>query len=282
MTKRRTPSADLHTPEELLAVAASLLDSGDPTVRRAVVLEAITALEAFVQRTVFGLLDDMLDPLLVRWIEERSRMDFDARLSTLTSVALGKRVDTSSSLWSQYKRAKTIRNRVTHTGSRVSHEDAAFVLETVREWLAYLGSTAEVTLALQGLRGQVESGRLHVVDTRSAIAAVQRYFSATPASVTLDAAPLGPSRRVDVLLRYDAYTVVVEVKIIPPAAGDLEAWISAAVGQVVDYVAVTESSRGAVVIFSQGPVPEAYRGVRIRADGLVSVVVIRVPDLRAG
>lgn len=75
---------------------------------------------------------------------------------------------------------------------------------------------------------------------------------------------------------------MVEVKIIPAAAGDLEAWISAAVSQVVDYVGVTESSRGAIVIFSRAPVPEAYRGVRIRADGLVSVVVIRVPDLQTG
>ena len=170
---------------------------------------------------------------------------------------------------------------VTYEPSALSHEDAAFVLATVRVWLAYLGSSAEVTLALQGLRNQVESGRLRVVDTRSATAAVRDYFGSTSASVTADAAPSGPDRRVDVLLRYDACTVVVEVKVIPAAARDLEAWISAAVTQVVDYVGAIQSSRGAVAIFSRGPVPEAYRGVRIRADGLVSVVVIRVPDLQS-
>jgi hypothetical protein len=49
-----------------LAVADSLLRSGGPKVRRAAVLEAITALEVYVERTVLGLLDVMFDPLLAK------------------------------------------------------------------------------------------------------------------------------------------------------------------------------------------------------------------------
>ncbi len=43
-SKNPVPVADLHTPDELLAAAEFLLSSGDPQVRRAVVLEAIIAL----------------------------------------------------------------------------------------------------------------------------------------------------------------------------------------------------------------------------------------------
>lgn len=51
-------------------------------------LEAITALEAYVERTIFGLLEVTMDPQLVHWLAERTRMDFDARLGVLTPVAL--------------------------------------------------------------------------------------------------------------------------------------------------------------------------------------------------
>ena len=152
-----TPSADLHTPDELLAAADSLLASGDPLVSRAAVLEAITALEAFVHKTVFGLLERTYDPLLVTWLKARTQSDFESRLFVLTPVALGRPVDKASALWKDYAEAKAIRKKVTHTGKKVSQAEAAFVLATVRSWLAYLGSTAEVALALDGLKTYIES-----------------------------------------------------------------------------------------------------------------------------
>jgi hypothetical protein len=55
----------------------------------AVALEAITALEVFVDRGVFSLLEEQVDPLLVRWLKQRTRTDFESRLSVLAPVALG-------------------------------------------------------------------------------------------------------------------------------------------------------------------------------------------------
>ncbi len=75
------PTADLHTPEELLDNAETLLASSNPKMMRAVVLEAITALEAYVQSVVFSALGTKLDSLLVQWLEDKTKMDFDSRLS---------------------------------------------------------------------------------------------------------------------------------------------------------------------------------------------------------
>ena len=46
MARRDESSADLHSPEELLATADALVALADPQMYRAAVLEAITALEA--------------------------------------------------------------------------------------------------------------------------------------------------------------------------------------------------------------------------------------------
>ena len=88
---------DLHTPEELLAGAEALLMSTDQGLTRAVdqqlmrpvVLEAITALEAFVHDRVFTRLREHMDPTLVDWLEKKTRTDFDSRLSILAPLALG-------------------------------------------------------------------------------------------------------------------------------------------------------------------------------------------------
>ena len=126
---------------------------------RAAVLEAITALEAFVQSTVFASLNGKIDPLLIQWLEHKTKMDFDSRLSVLTPIAVGRSVDKSSTLWSDYKKAKGIRNKVTHSGVKVSAKDARFVIDTVYNWLAYLGSTLEIEVALMGLKRISSKGK---------------------------------------------------------------------------------------------------------------------------
>lgn len=120
MARREASSADLHSSEELLATAEALLALADPQMYRAAVLEAITALESYVSGTVFEQLALLMDPLLVKWLRDRTRMDFDSRLSVLAPVATGRPVDTASGLWQDYKTAKTIRNSVTHTPERAS------------------------------------------------------------------------------------------------------------------------------------------------------------------
>jgi hypothetical protein len=157
-----TPIADLHTPEELLDNAETLFAYNNPKMMRAAILEAITALESYVQAVVFSSLSEKLDPLLVQWLEDKTKMDFDSRLSVLTPVAVGQSIDKQSTLWTEYKRAKEIRNKVTHSGRKVSSTDARFVIDTVYKWLAYLGSTVELELALIRFKQYIEENSIKI------------------------------------------------------------------------------------------------------------------------
>ena len=89
MNPKPSPIADLHTPDEILENAEALLNSNNPKMFRGAILEAITALEAYVQKTVFASLENKLDPLLVKWLQEKTMMDFDTRLSLFTPIATG-------------------------------------------------------------------------------------------------------------------------------------------------------------------------------------------------
>jgi hypothetical protein len=281
MTKSlHVPKADLHTPEELLASASALLASGEADVRRAVVLEAITALEAFVHRTIFPVLAKSMDELLVKWLDEKTRMDFDSRLGVLTPVALGHPIDKASDLWTRYQRAKAIRNEVVHKGRKVTHEDAEFVLRTVYDWLEYLGSTAEVALALDGLKRFVERTRLVVRDSVMAVELVRSYFEKTRAATvsTEEATLSGVDQviRADLVLRFGSQTVLVETKMLPITSEDrdLSALVQHAVAQVSIQIRAHNISRGAVILFVREAPPESFATVRNLDDGHVSVVVI--------
>ena len=76
----QTQPVPVHTPDELLAGVRRLMETADPVVLPAAVLESITALEAFVHQHVFAAIRERLDSLLVTWLEEKTRMDFGSRL----------------------------------------------------------------------------------------------------------------------------------------------------------------------------------------------------------
>jgi uncharacterized protein YutE (UPF0331/DUF86 family) len=132
-----------HTPGELLKTAQELLDSGKPELYRAAILEAITALESLVHVTVFGALEGRFDPLFVEWLRDKTRFDFDSRLSPLTQVATGLPILKDSKLWDRYKKAKELRNQVTHSGRKVTLEEARTVLSTIFEWMDYIQQSAQ-------------------------------------------------------------------------------------------------------------------------------------------
>jgi hypothetical protein len=239
---------------------------------RAVVLEAITALEAFVHQIVFDSLKSRLDPLLTKWLEEKTRMDFDSRLSILTPVALGQPVDKQSDLWARYKRAKEIRNAVTHSGRKVSYAEARQVVDTVYDWLAYLGSTAEVDLALLDFKRQVESGAIIVPNERAAAKQVANFFAQTRAAAT----DLGPAwagnLRPDVILRFGGNTVIVEVKIVK--SQDLQSVINDGIHQVSRYLEVDPRYRAGLILLSRSRIPEAFPALTVHDEGRISIVLV--------
>jgi hypothetical protein len=137
-----TPS-DYMTTAELLETAERLYDMGEPHMYRACVLEAITALEANVKAVAFPALIARVGDDLAKWLEEKTRMDFDTRLGMIVPIATGLKVDKNDKLWNDYKKAKEIRNKVTHAGTKVTSTQARFVINTVYEWIEYLKQAKE-------------------------------------------------------------------------------------------------------------------------------------------
>lgn len=258
------PQAELHTPEELLDNAETLLESGNPKMMRAAVLEAITALEAFVQVVVFSSLKTKLDPLLVQWLEEKTRMDFDSRLSILTPVAVGQPIDKQSSIWKAYKDAKEIRNKVTHSGRKVSMADAKFVVDTVYQWLGFLGSTVELELAMLRLKRYVEENHISIASGREAVSLIRDYFGKTKAASGAHEVRvrLGQANwQVDLILTFGSMTVAVETKFLPKES-TLERRVREAVEQVKAYLLATGIIHGAVVIFKKGAYADGFETVK--------------------
>lgn len=83
------PTVQVDSPEEHLDGAEELVALQNPKMRRAGILEAVTALEAFGGATEFSSLENRLDLLLVELLKGKMRMDFDSHLSLLTAVATG-------------------------------------------------------------------------------------------------------------------------------------------------------------------------------------------------
>lgn len=126
------------TPAELLETAEKLFSAGDANMYRAAILEAVTALEANVRDKAFPVLREKLGEDMCKWLEDKTRMDFETRISLFIPLATGLKVDKKDRLWNDYKKAKEIRNKVTHTGKKVTRQQTRFVINAVYEWMEYL------------------------------------------------------------------------------------------------------------------------------------------------
>ena len=251
------------------------MEVADPVVLRAAVLESITDLDAFVHQRGFAALRERLDPLLVTWLEDKTRMDFDSRLSVLTPIATGLPVDQQAALWSRYKRAKALRNAVTHSGRKVSVAEATEVLQTVHDWLAYLASSAEVDAALSEFKRLVEGISLVIEDERSASQAIADYFSQSlPAQAAVEQ-DIGRGVRADVVLRFGDRLVVIEVKFI--RGGRACDRIGQGVQQLQTLMTQASADRGALVVFSHEALHPGQSHLASLASGKVSLVSIQVP-----
>ena len=185
-------------------------------------------------------------------------------------------MDRESQLWNDYKRAKEIRNRVTHIGRRVSRNEAKFVVQTVYKWLAFLGSTVEVELALQGLKIFIETSSTRIDSETEGSKLVRHYFRRTK-SASLHSEPQlqGLSdERPDLILRFGDHTVLVEVKFLLEA--NLLVLLERAVLQTVSYLQQSGINRAALVVLCPQKIPEPYQKIRTLEDGRLSLVVIRV------
>ena len=133
------------TPAELLETAEKLFAADDQNMYRAAILEAITALEANVRDKAFPALQTRVGDDLTKWLEEKTRMDFETRLGLFIPLATGLKVNKKDKLQNDYKKSKAIRKNVTHSGRKVTRTQARFVIDTVYEWIEYLNQAQEAS-----------------------------------------------------------------------------------------------------------------------------------------
>lgn len=267
-------SARFHSPDELLATARALLASGDESVMRACVLEAITALEAMVGATVFPLLRKKLPEDLVVWLDERTKMDFDTRLSVLIPVATGKSIEKDSDLWRRYKSAKQIRNQVTHLGRIVTVSEAKEVLSTVEDWLNFLGSMAEVNLSMEALKEFLERRCAPTITESEVLWLIADYYrSSSEAKVVRE--PYFPGGIPDAVLRFGEELVIIEIKVIRGPKQAMSAMQNALsqAGRYLDFEGVRKVA--VFVVFVGVEVLDQFHSVTTALDGRVSVIGIQ-------
>lgn len=149
-----TEETERLTPVELLQTAERLFDQGDPNMYRAAILEAITALEAHVFARAFPVMRAKLDEELTDWLEEKTRMDFDTRIGLFLPLATGLKVNKKDKIWQDYKKAKDIRNKVTHSGKKVTRQQARDVINTVYEWMEYINQAQEAQVPKEDRSGK--------------------------------------------------------------------------------------------------------------------------------
>ncbi|MCF8083174.1 MAG: hypothetical protein K9M96_08770 [Deltaproteobacteria bacterium] len=261
-------SNEFLSPIDLLKNAKSLVLSDQDNYLRPAVLEAISCLESYVQAYVFRELEHKMDPLLLKWLQDRTRNDFDSRLSVIIPIATGLRVDKRSDLWNRYKRAKQIRNRVTHVGKRVTTDEAEFVIDTVESWLTYLASTITLQLQLEILRDNVENGVVFISDRSTALDILQKYLSTLGDFLQFDNVSKGMT---DAIFSVGQYKIAVSVVFVTLKSLNALKNVHADSSGLPD-----EFSHGVSLVFNKGELIPDELSVKTSSDGRVITMIINI------
>lgn len=273
------PPARLHTPGELLDTARELLDSGNHKYYRGAVLEALASLESFIQLTIFPSLRQRFSEGFSTWLEKRTRMDFDSRLSVLSPIATGVPVDTSSAMWTKYKQTREVRNSVAHGGRKVTKAQAQAVIDMTAEWMAYLGSTIELENALLELKQWVESQTSSPVQTEEdGVRIIVEFFSRTKAaqsSIEQRFEVNGIHVQADAVLDFGAKKVLIETKL-TRGKRENRSLVNASLKQIDRIREITGITQACLVIFAASREEDIPNVVEKHSNGEVFTVVIRI------
>lgn len=275
---QNNPIADFHTPGELLSSARNLLNSGNEMHYRGAMLDALAALESYIQATVFPTLSERLSPDLSQWLENKTKMDFDSRLGILVPFATGIPIDKSSALWSRYKEIRQTRTQVVHGGKKVSYLDAEQVINNVAEWMAYLGSTVEVEKGLVSFKRWVESLPSGEIRTEAdALGLVKHFFGkSTAADVEAqDRIRIGRAQyQIDAILKFGTRRVIIEAKFLrsPRSRGIRQE----AVAQVEHYMRLTNTDHAAIILFIQKKDEQPHTDLERLSEGRILIVSVYI------
>ena len=271
------PIASFHTPEELLETARELLCSGNPRYYRGAALEALAALEAFVHKTVFPALAGRFPESICRFLEEKTKMDFDSRLIVLAPLATGVPVEQTSQLWKTFKEIRNLRKGVVHGSKKVTRADVERIIANTTDWINYLGQTIELEKSLMHLKRWVEEQPAPIVRTsKDAERIIADFFSRSKAAdVDLDKPILadGTHQRADAILKFGARRVIVEAKF-ARFRNNLNNIRADAIYQVDRYRKNSGIDQACVIIFLQATLPASTPAIEKHADGKILSVNI--------
>lgn len=273
------PTATFHSPEELLQTAREILAAGNPKMYRGAILESLAALEAFVQRTVFPALEARFTKDFSEWLKDKTKMDFDSRLSVLAPIATGVAMEKKSPLWSIYKQTRELRKGVVHNSQKVTKKEVEAVLKNTSDWMAYLGRTIELQTALFDLKLWVESQPTLVILTPlDAEQIVAQFFTRSKAAnATLNKVFTIDGRRyeADAILEFGSRQVLVESKFIKHRKHFQQA-LDNAIRVVTHLRYVSKIRQACVIVFAAWKEDDVPEIVEKHQGGDIYSVVIRV------
>jgi hypothetical protein len=278
-----------HSPIDLLAGAEALLEKDDPHFNRAVVLEAISALEAYVGAIVFDSLEGTLNTALIDLLKQKTKMDFDSRLSVLVPVATGNIVEKNNTLWQDYKKARQIRNKVTHMGSVVTHEEAKFTVKTVYDWFSFLGSTAEIDNSFMGLKKTMENNPARFSSYETIEKEICKYFRITKGTdakigETITHTARGESGQgslvkmeADIVVEIGNKKVVIEIKThVAHHPESIDALLKRATQQVKNLLYAGRFDKAVVLFICRSAIPDNYDKLIRDMGGRVSIIPVKM------
>lgn len=175
-------------------------------------MEAQTALEVFIHKTIFSLLEYKVGKELKDFIKEKSKFDFNSYFETIIPYTTNIPIDRTSELWRHMKNVKGLRNKIVHEGISVSEKEAKEAYKSTYNLLAFL-SIAKVK---QELYAYSENVKNEIIDSESAaeLSFKNNIINSTDNDVQdLDVTKrFSDRRKVDLVLKFGKRKIVIEFK----------------------------------------------------------------------
>ncbi len=278
MAKKELTSADLHTPDELLAAAKIFIKINEPHYNRAVILESFAALEGYIESIIFDLLANKIDPLLVEWMKYKTNMDFQSRVETFVPVALSQpKLNKGEGLWQKYQEARNIRNLVVHSGYIVSHNEAQRVLSAVSDWMAYLSSTGDIERSLWSLKKYIEDNKksLQNASPEKVELSIYNYFHNTTPAKAQKEVRLSSKQITDLILTFGKTTVGMEIKYVSGQKG--ADYLNNEAYRIAEKILQDPAiDRVVLVVICKFKLAKEFEKVNTSSDGKISLLAISI------
>jgi hypothetical protein len=169
--------------------------------------------------------------------------------------------------------------------------DARFVIDTVYDWLAYLGSALEIELSLLRLKSYVEKNEVLIPDYESALNLIGEYYSAK--RTTRNSVSDNPGDE-DFMIKIGPFNTSIDVMFIDGMTVSVSsAWVPKRLENKLILEAVTKFPdagiyQKVIIVFRRGELEEKYQtvmkvptGKKTKGGKWLYVVYIQLPQAAA-